>query len=50
MGEYALIMALVAGLNRVEAVVRPYADDPRAVWGAAGAGVLVVALLLRPKR
>jgi len=50
LGEYAIIMALVAGLSRVEAFVRSYGDDPRAVWGAAGAFALVVVWLLRPKR
>ena len=43
-------MALTAGLGRVEAIVRPYADDPRALWGGAAALALVIVLLVRPKR
>ena len=50
MGEYAFLMALATGLRRVEAMLRPYAEDPRMLWVGAGAVTVLLVVLLRPKR
>jgi hypothetical protein len=50
MGEYAFLMVLATGLHRVEAMLRPYVEDPRMPWAGAGAVTVLLLVLLRPKR